>query len=94
VLELGSRDADEQARVRPAGSLAAAVRKRPTLIGFYVGRHDNRFYGDNIALNREFTADRIQHWFATYLGGHSLSVWATEAPLWLGRALAYLEAPA
>ncbi len=94
VLELGSKKADERARIRPAASLAAAVRKRPTLIGFYVGRQDDRFYADNLALNRELTAAGIPHWFASYPGAHSLSVWAGQAPLWLGRALAYLQAPA
>jgi len=94
VLNLGSKAADRKARIRPAASLAAAMKKLPTLVGFYVGRQDQRFYGDNVTLNREFTAAHVPHYFATYPGGHSLAVWAKWAPLWLGRALAYLRAPA
>lgn len=94
VLNLGSKAADREARIRPAASLAAAMKKLPTLVGFYVGRQDQRFYGDNVTLNREFTAAHVPHYFATYPGGHSLAVWAKWAPLWLGRALAYLRAPA
>jgi putative tributyrin esterase len=94
VLKLGSKEADRAARIRPAASLAAAMKRVPSLVGFYIGRQDQRFYSDNLTLNREFTAAHVSHYFATYPGGHSLSVWAKWAPLWLGRALAYLKAPA
>ena len=94
VLKLGSKEADREARIRPAASLAAAMKKLPSLVGFYVGRQDQRFYSDNTTLNLEWGEAHVPHLFATYPGGHSLSVWAKWAPLWLGRALAYLGAPA
>jgi putative tributyrin esterase len=94
VLKLGSKEADREARIRPAVSLAAAMKRLPSLVGFYVGRQDQRFYSDNTTLNLEWSAAHVPHLFATYPGGHSLSVWAKWAPLWLGRALAYLRAPA
>jgi hypothetical protein len=52
------------------------------------------FYSDNTTLHLEWAAAGTPHLFATYPGGHSLSVWARWAPLWLGRVLAYLRAPA
>jgi hypothetical protein len=58
-----------------------------------VGRQDNRLYGDNVALDREFTARRISALVRDLPGRSPLSLWAEWAPLWLGRALAYLSPP-
>lgn len=93
VLKFGSPAASAAARVPPAATIAAQVKRLPTFIAFYVGNGDSRFRQDNVALDHQLSRQRVPHWFATYPGGHWLSLWAREAPLWLGRALAFLAAP-
>lgn len=90
VLELGSKQADGKARVRHGRSLSSDLKRHPTLVAFYVGRQDDRFLQANILLDRELREQHIPHWFAIYPGGHSQALWVKWAPLWLGRALAYL----
>jgi S-formylglutathione hydrolase FrmB len=92
-LELGSPDADSAAAVPPPARLAGGLRLHPAFIGFYVGAQDARFLQDNLALDRTLRRSRIPHVFRVYPGGHSVSLWAGQAPRWLGMVLARLEAP-
>jgi putative tributyrin esterase len=89
-LDLGSPGATDAAAVPQGPALKAAVAARPTLIAFYVGRQDDRFVDDNDSFDRALTRQRIRHLYRTYPGGHSVSLWSTEAQLWLGYALSAL----
>ncbi|HLY36157.1 MAG TPA: alpha/beta hydrolase-fold protein [Candidatus Limnocylindria bacterium] len=93
VLDLGSAQANRRARIPQDEVLRRGLRAHPTFIGFYVGGQDTRFLQDNIDLDRAFTADGIPHRFTIYPGGHSTSLWAQSGPMWLGLALARLDAP-
>ncbi|HET8605967.1 MAG TPA: alpha/beta hydrolase-fold protein [Gaiellaceae bacterium] len=73
--------------------LAADERRRPTFLGFYVGRGDDRFRDENEQLNRELNAARIPHAFTEYPGGHETSLWRAHALAWLRLGLRHL-APA
>jgi S-formylglutathione hydrolase FrmB len=93
-LERGSPEADAFANAHTLVSdLRAHIRRYPTLIGFYVGRSDDRFLAENIRLDRELTAARVPHVFRVYPGGHSQQLWQTRAPTWLGLAMRHLERP-
>jgi enterochelin esterase-like enzyme len=70
--------------------LQADRRRRPTFFGFYVGRGDARFLAENLELNRELTAARVQHVFEVYSGSHTTSLWQSHAPSWLRLALDHL----
>src|SRR5262249_29621093 len=74
-------------------SLAADEKKRPTFVGFYVGKSDPTFVAKNEQFNRELTAAAIPHAFTPYPGGHTTQLWAEHAVTWLRLALAHL-APA
>jgi len=80
-----------------AHSLISTLRRdrtrRPTFVGFYVGRSDARFYPDNVQFDRELTTAGVRHTFAVYPGGHRTSLWQAHARAWLALALAHL-APA
>jgi enterochelin esterase-like enzyme len=89
-LDLGSRRANRKARVPRGHRLNTKLMRWPTFIAFYVGRQDSRFLSANVLLDRAFTNHRIPHRFAIYQGGHSGSLWASQAPLWLGLALKHL----
>ncbi len=94
ALELGSSAADAHASAHAlVSSLAAAIRRYPTLLGFYVGRQDTRFRAENEQLDRELTAARVPHLFRLYPGGHGQSLWQRQAPAWLRLALARLAPP-
>lgn len=90
VLELGSSDADNAAAVPDDADLRTELRAWPALIGFYVGRQDNRF----LAMNQQFDATLrqggIAHMFAVYPGGHTYALWQAHAQQWLGAALDYM----
>jgi S-formylglutathione hydrolase FrmB len=73
-------------------SLADDEKKRPTFVGFYVGRSDPLFVAENEQFNRELAAASIRHAFAVYPGGHSSALWAGHADAWLRLALAHLSA--
>lgn len=90
VLNLGSPQANAAAAVPRGAALKAAVKARPTLIAFYVGRQDDRFADDNESFSRALSSQRIPHFFRTYPGGHSVALWTSESRLWLGYALAAL----
>jgi len=93
VLDLGSGRANRKARVPRDQDLDDRVAQRPTFLGFYVGRQDDRFYKANLALNDAFSAEHVAHVFRVYQGGHSSSLWIGEAALWVGMALDRLALP-
>jgi enterochelin esterase-like enzyme len=94
ALDLGSRAANEAASLhKQAARLARQFREYPTFFGFYVGRSDPTFVEENVELNRELEAARVQHVYALYPGGHSTALWRAQAHYWLGMALNHL-APA
>jgi enterochelin esterase-like enzyme len=74
-------------------ALAADESKRPTFIGFYVGRSDPIFVAENERLDRELSAASVPHRFALYAGGHETKLWADHAVAWLRLALAHLSNP-
>jgi enterochelin esterase-like enzyme len=93
-LERGSPQADAFANAHTlVTDLRAHIRRHPTLIGFYVGRNDDRFLAENIRLDRELTAAHVPHVFRVYPGGHSQQLWRSRAPTWLGLAMRHLEQP-
>jgi enterochelin esterase-like enzyme len=91
-LDLGSRARNAHASAHAAVPLLpAALAKRPTFIGFYVGDADDRFLAENRRLHRELAAHRIPHVFHVYTGGHTQQLWADHAEDWLALALAHLD---
>jgi putative tributyrin esterase len=68
-------------------------RRRPTFVGFYVGRSDVRFRAENERLDRELRAAGVSHLFAVYSGGHVTSLWQKHAVAWLRVALRHLSPP-
>lgn len=93
TLDLGSEEANQDARVPRDDRLGTDLEVRPTFIGFYVGQQDSRFLTANILLDRGFSAHHIAHRFEIQQGGHSGSLWRKWAPLWLGLALEHLSRP-
>lgn len=93
VLDLGSKRANRKARVPRERDLDEQLASRPTFIGFYVGRQDDRFLNANLDLDRALRSEGIAHVFRVYAGGHSSVLWISEAPLWLGLALDHLSGP-
>ncbi len=95
VLDLGSPQANRHASAHTfASTLRARLRRLPTFVGFYVGRSDGRFRGENETLDRELTARRVPHLFRLYPGAHEHGLWEREAPAWLRLAFAHLARPA
>ena len=93
-LRLGTGERDRRADVHQAvRTLHRAFRRRPTYFAFYVGRDDQRFRDENVALDRELTRAGVPHRFAIYPGAHDSSVWAAHARGWLGLALRRLVRP-
>jgi enterochelin esterase-like enzyme len=94
VLDLGSDEANTAARVPHSDDLKTEAATWPSLIGFYVGNQDLRF----LNVNQEFDADLRQagvgHTFEIYPGGHSRSLWQTQAPRWLSMAVSYMAGEA
>jgi enterochelin esterase-like enzyme len=93
TLDLGSEKSNRKAHVPRGHHLKARLAKRPTFIGFYVGRQDSRFQNANVLLDRALSAHHIPHLFRIYQGGHVGSLWTTQAPQWLGLALRHLARP-
>ena len=91
VLDLGSDVANANAEVPDGHDLKAELAKSPSLLAFYVGNQDSRFLTMNKVFDQELTQSQIQHLFRIYPGGHSGTLWRTEAPSWLGYALNYLS---
>ena len=93
VLDLRSRAANDAASVHAAVErLRAQFRRYPTFFGFYVGRSDPTFVGENEQLNRELNASRVPHLFEVYSGGHAVALWRAHAVGWLRLALRRLAA--
>jgi S-formylglutathione hydrolase FrmB len=74
-------------------TLRADERRRPTFVGFYVGRGDARFRAENEQLDRELRAAGVPHLFAVYAGAHVTSLWQRHAAAWLRVALRHLSPP-
>ncbi len=94
VLNLGSAQANSNARVPSGNGLAAALKTWPTLLAFYVGRQDSRFLGMNQQYDAELRASGVAHVFRVYQGGHASALWRAQAAFWLGMALDALPAEA
>ncbi|MFZ1997055.1 MAG: alpha/beta fold hydrolase, partial [Solirubrobacteraceae bacterium] len=92
VLDLGSKRANGAATVPRGQQLKSMLQSLPTQIAFYVGLQDGRF----LTMNRQYDAALrragISHIFHTYPGGHTVALWQSQAPTWLGWALRYLAA--
>jgi enterochelin esterase-like enzyme len=89
-LDLGSPQANSAAQVPSGNGLKRALAKWPSLIAFYVGRSDTRFYGVNQQFDRGLKRAGIAHIYRSYPGGHTGALWQPEAPRWLGLALSFL----
>lgn len=90
VLKLPTPAAQRAATVPDGSGLVAQLARWPTFIGFYVGTSDTRFLGMNEAFDRALRRAGVPHLFRTYPGGHSATLWSSQAPSWLGMALKYL----
>jgi enterochelin esterase-like enzyme len=90
VLELGSTQADDDARVPSGAALAGALKHYPSLLAFYVGNQDSRFLTMNRQYDAGLTASKVAHIFRVYSGGHSVSLWSSRAAHWLSMALGSL----
>jgi enterochelin esterase-like enzyme len=92
ALDLGSAAANARASAHAAvPRLRAALSKRPTFIGFYVGDADDRFRPENLRLHRELAARRVPHVFRVYKGGHTQKLWSDHAEDWLELAVDHLD---
>jgi enterochelin esterase-like enzyme len=94
VIDLGSAQANRNARVPSGSGLAATLRTWPALVAFYVGRQDARFYEMNLQYDAQLHAGGVAHVFRVYPGGHSGALWHAQAPFWLGMAVDALRAEA
>ena len=74
-------------------SLRRAFAVNPTTLGFYVGDQDQLFRAENVQLARQLSRARVAFIFRIYPGGHSQSLWSTEAPAWLGLLLGHTPPP-
>jgi putative tributyrin esterase len=90
VLKLPSPQAQQAAAVPKGVWLAKQLSRWPALVAFYVGRSDQRFLSMNQAFDGALRKHDIAHVFRTYAGGHSGTLWQTQAPAWLRMALSYL----
>lgn len=89
ALDLGSAQANAAAAVPRGSPLAQSLAAWPSLLAFYVGRSDVRFLSMNRQYDASLAQSGISHVFHVYPGGHSGSLWRTEAPGWLTMALRY-----
>jgi len=71
--------------------LAADEKRRPTFVGFYVGRSDPLFVAENEQFDQELRGAAIPHSFAVYPGGHESTLWAGHAVGWLRLVLSHLS---
>lgn len=95
TLDLGSTQRNAAANVhRQLATLEGALDRDPLYIAFYIGRSDSypQFITENEEFNQELSAAGIAHVFRLYPGGHSQTLWASEAPIWLRLALNHLAA--
>ena len=92
VLKLPTPAAQRAATVPDGPALAEQLARWPTFIGFYAGRSDQRFLDMNEAFDKALRKAGVAHVFQTYTGGHTATLWESQAPDWLGMALMYLAA--
>ncbi len=92
VLDLGSIQANAAAAVPSGPTLPLVLNRWPTLLAFYVGTQDQRFLTMNQQYDAALTASHVAHVFRIYPGGHSASLWQTQAPFWLKMTLDHLRA--
>ncbi|MEO6858541.1 MAG: alpha/beta hydrolase-fold protein [Solirubrobacteraceae bacterium] len=92
VLELGSKQADDDARAPSGPGLAAALKHYPSLLAFYIGNQDSRFLTTNRQYDGALKASHVAHVFKVYSGGHTMVLWSGEATRWLSMALTALVA--
>ena len=94
VLNLGSAQANNEATVPSGANVTRWLKSWPTLLAFYVGAQDSRFLRMNQAYDAALTRSRATHTFRVYPGGHSSSLWRSQAATWLGMALDALTSEA
>ena len=87
VLNLGSAQANSNATVPSGTNVTRWLKRWPTLLAFYVGAQDTRFLTMNQQYDAALTKSGAAHTFHVYPGGHSGTLWHTQAPAWLGMAL-------
>jgi enterochelin esterase-like enzyme len=87
LLKLGSAKANRAARVPRGAQLQRSLSRWPSLVAFYVGRSDREFFSVNQRFHKSLKTSGINHFYRTYPGGHSHSLWAREAPNWFALAL-------
>jgi enterochelin esterase-like enzyme len=92
VLDLGSAQANRAARVPSGPGLASALKTYPSLLAFYVGDQDSRFLSMNRQYDAALTANRVKHLFKIYSGGHTVTLWQSQAGRWVAMALRALAA--
>jgi enterochelin esterase-like enzyme len=92
ILELGSKQADNDARAPSGPGLAGALKHYPSLLAFYIGNQDSRFLNMNRQYDAALTASHVAHVFKVYSGGHTMVLWSGQAARWLNMALAALAA--
>lgn len=92
ILNLGSQQANAAAQVPSGSALKLELADYPSLIAFYVGNQDARFLNMNVQFDAALRQGKIKHTFKIYSGGHTVALWASHAPLWLGMALDALQA--
>jgi putative tributyrin esterase len=88
-LDVGSKDANDQADVRTYVSRLERMvdEHRPLRIAFYVGEQDTTFLRYNEELHRELLAAHVPHVYATYPGGHGDAIWDANERTWVGAAV-------
>lgn len=87
LLNLGSAQANGDATVPSGPDLTRWLKRRPTLLAFYVGAQDSRFVAFNQQYDAALVKSGVAHTFRVYPGGHSSVLWRARAPAWLGMAL-------
>jgi len=87
VLNLGSAQANSSATVPSGTNVTRWLKRWPTLLAFYVGAQDTRFLTMNQQYDAALTKSGAAHTFHVFPGGHSGTLWHTQAPAWLGMAL-------
>ncbi len=91
VLRFSSPQAQQAATVPRGSALLRSLARWPSLIAFYVGQADDRFADTNQAFDASLRRAGIPHVFRTYRGGHTSTLWRSQAPRWLTMALGYLS---
>lgn len=88
-LDVGSKDANDQADVRTYVSRLERMidEHRPLRIAFYVGEQDTTFLRYNEELHTQLVAAHVPHVYATYPGGHGDAFWDANERAWVDAAV-------